>query len=156
MQNSRESIYTALAALLKTITGMVSVSRVYRSPTDYSSAVQLPAGCIDEVTEGATVPVHGNPAVYRLDVHFWMYLPAPQVSQIPGQETLIPMTALNNMLDALDVALPNPASPDENYTTLGGLVEHVWIEGKILKTAGVGNGNTPLSIARVPILILAT
>lgn len=155
MMNSRESIYNALALQLKTIAGLNTVSRVYRPITDYANPAQLPAGCLDETDESAAVPEHGLAALYTLSIDFWLYFPAPQLSQTPGQEQTIPMTALNNALDALDVALPNPQSPVANYNTLGGLVQHVWIEGKILKVAGVASGNAPFSVARVPIKLLA-
>src|SRR5581483_6824895 len=149
MQSTREAIYAALAQELQIITGVNTFSRVYRPHTDYT-AMALPAACLDEKQETAVVPTHGNPAIYTLAVDLWLYLPAPQLSQRPGAEALDPMTALNNALDALDQKLPNPPSPVETYNTLGGLVQHVWIEGKILKVSGVANGNTPVSIARVP------
>lgn len=151
MNISRETIYSALAAELQAVAGLVSISRVYRSPTDYSSAVQLPAGCVDEDNEVLDSTVYGIQTTYTLNVDFWLYLPAPQVSQIPGQETVIPVSALNNTLDALDAAFPPQTGGTVN--TLGGLVQHAYIQGKILKVAGVGSGNLQLSIARVPIQI---
>lgn len=153
MNATREQIYTALAAELRNVAGLVSVSRVYRPPQDYSAAVQLPAGCLDETVETlASGDVYGVPSVYTLSVDFWIYLPAPQLSQIPGEETVIPMTALNNMLDAIDAAFPPETGGLVN--TLGGLVQHAYVQGKILKVSGVGNGNMTLTVARVPIQIL--
>lgn len=153
MTPTREQIYTALAAELKTTAGLLTVSRVYRSPTDYSSAAQLPAGCVDEDVESADNPLYGAATVWTLTADFWIYLLAPQISQIPGQETTVPMTALNNVLDALDTAFP--ASESGVVNTLGGLVQHAYIQGKIFKVAGVGSGNLLLTVARVPIQILA-
>lgn len=153
MNPSRETIYAALAAELKNVAGLVSMSRVYRSPSDYSAAAQLPAGCTDETAENEDQQIYGAPSVYTLSVDFWLYLLAPQLSQIPGQETAIPATALNNTLDALDTAFPADASGMVN--TLGGLVQHAYIQGKIQKVSGVGSGNLLLSVAKVPIQMLA-
>lgn len=150
---TREQIYTALAADLQETAGLVSVSRVYRPPSDYSAAAQLPAGCTDEKDENEDQQIYGSPTVYTLNVDFWIYLLAPQVSQIPGEETIIPATALNNTLDAIDAAFP--ASAGGMVNTLGGLVQHAYVFGKILKVSGVASGNILLSVARVPIQILA-
>lgn len=153
MNATREQIYTALAAELKDVAGLVTMSRVYRPPADYSAAAQLPAGCTDENNENQDQQLYGAPTVFTLNVDFWIYLLAPQLSQIPGQETIIPATALNNMLDAIDAAFPADSSGMVN--TLGGLVQHAYVQGKTLKVSGVGSGNVLLSIARVPIQILA-
>ena len=149
---TREQIYQALADELATTVGLSTVSRVYRSPTDYSAGAQLPAGCLDETTENIGSEIYGAPSVYTLNVDFWIYLEAPQLSQIPGQETVIPVMALNNMLDAIDAAFPPDTGAGVN--TLGGLVQHAYVFGKIQKIAGVGSGNLLLSVAKVPIQIL--
>lgn len=153
MTVTREQIYNALAAELKTVAGLNTVSRVYLGPNEYSSAAQLPAGCLDENSESIDNPLYGAPGTYTLSVDFWIYMLAPQNTQIAGQETVIPMTALNTVLDAIDVAFPSDPTGDAN--TLGGLVQHAYVQGKILKVAGVGNGNLLLTVGRVPIQILA-
>ena len=172
MRNSRESIYNALLALLKTtLTAgpnpqVQTFSRVWRPHTDYSAA-QLPAVVLDERKEKSTVEKLGAAPLYHLFVDLWIYQAAPTVSQVPGQETTIPMTAINNLIDMLDgsqsalSSVPQPplAQPPFNGTgnqTLGGLVIHSWIEGDILKVAGVGSSTMQYNLARVPIVIFTT
>lgn len=153
MNPSRETIYAALATELKTVVGLNTVSRVYRSPTDYSSVVQLPAGCLDEDDEATDNVLYGAPSLYTLSPKLWLYFLAPQLSQIPGQEAVLPNPAINNALDAIDAAFPSETSGLVN--TLGGLVQHAYVQGKIRKVYGVGSGNLTLSVALVPIQILA-
>jgi len=159
MRNGREAVYNALLALLQEILPSSQVqtfSRVWRPVTDYSPQ-QLPACVLDETRENYKVQRIGAPPVYRLHVDLWLYLLAPQISQTPGQEPLIPMTAINTLLDLLDNSpLNNPPSvgPGPNLQTLGGLVQHVWIEGDTLKVAGGANSTVKYNLARVPILIL--
>jgi hypothetical protein len=159
MRNGREAVYNALLELLQTILPTPQVqtfSRVWRPVTDYS-AIQLPACVLDETRENYKVQKIGLSPVYRLHVDLWLYLEAPQISQIPGQETLIPMTAINTLLDLLDNSpLNNPPTmvPAAGLQTLNGLVQHVWIEGDILKVAGGASSVVKYNLARVPILIL--
>lgn len=159
MRNSRESIYNALLAWLQTVLPTPQVqtfSRVYRPHTAYS-APQLPAVVLDEQKETAKVEGYGVAPLYHLKVDLWLYLLAPVVSQTPGQEIIIPMTALNNLLDLLENSpLANPPTSGMPYLTLGGLVQHVWIEGDILKVAGVGDSQQQYSLARVPLVIFTT
>jgi hypothetical protein len=159
MRNSRESIYNALLAYLKTILPSNQVqtfSRVWRPHTDYTAA-QLPACVLDEKKEKAEVERLAAAPLYHLYVDLWLYLAAPAVSQIPGQETVIPMTALNNLLDLLESSpLSNPPTGGMPYNTLGGLVQHVWIEGDILKVAGIASSTMQYNLARVPIVIFTT
>lgn len=159
MRNPREAIYNALLAWLQTVlpsSQVTTFSRVYRPHTDYSAA-QLPAVVLDENKEKATVERLGVAPLYHLNVDCWLYLAAPVVSEIPGQETIVPMTALNDLIDLLESSvLSNPPQSGMTYLTLGGLVQHVWIEGDILKVAGVGNSQQPYSLARVPLVIFTT
>ncbi len=162
MRNSREAIYTTLATSLQdylpTINPqLLSVSRVMRPISDYGSA-QLPAAVLDETSEEVNADNEGPLPLYKLHVDLWLLLPAPQLSQTPGAETIVPMTALNTLIDALENGGPisNPPANGMTYNTLGGIVQWVRIEGKILKVAGVGSGNTPVSIARVPLIIFTT
>jgi len=157
MRNNRNDIYRALLAQIQTILPAVkTVSRAWRPHTDYAPA-QLPAILLDETKEHATVEGLGAAPLYTLKVDLWIYLLAPVVSQIPGAETIVPMDALNDMLDTLENSpLANPPKSGMEYNTLGGLVIHSWIEGDILKVAGVASSSVQLSIARVPIVIFTT
>jgi len=161
MKNNRKAIYNALLASLQTIISgqtppVQTVSRIWRPHTDYS-APQLPAILLDERKETAIIESLAAAPLYRLYVDLWVYLLAPVVSQTPGQEAIVPMDALDDLLDVLENSpLANPPKSGMPYNTLGGLVIHTWIEGDILKVAGVGNSQTQYSIARVPIVIFTT
>lgn len=161
MRNNRKDIYNALATLLREILGDIpqpvqSISRVWRPHTDYAAA-QMPAIILDEKKEHATVEGLAVAPLYHLYVDLWIYLQAPVVSQTPGQETEIPMDALDDMIDVLENSpLSNPPIGGMPYNTLNGLVIHTWIEGDILKVAGVGSSQVQYSICRVPIVIFTT
>jgi hypothetical protein len=70
----------------------------------------------------------------------------------PGLDSgVTPISILNPLLDAIDAALaPNPVT---HRQTLGGLVSHVWIDGKIMKDPGDLDGD---GVAVIPLKILAT
>lgn len=161
MRNPRETIYNALLALLQTILTQQNppfqtFSRVYRPHTDYSTP-QLPAAVLDESKESTNEENWGVPGLYHLKVDLWLYFSAPVVSQTPGQETIIPMTAVNNALDVLEATpLANPPSSGMPAQTLGNLVQRVYISGDILKVAGIGSSQQQYSIARVPLVIFTT
>ena len=106
MRNNRKDIYNALLAQLKTILTDIpqpvqTISRVWRPHTDYAAA-QMPAILLDEKKEHATVEALAAAPLYHLYVDLWIYLLAPVVSQTPGQETEIPMDALDDMIDILE------------------------------------------------------
>lgn len=159
MRNSREAIYNALLALIQEILGgmnppLKTVSRVWRPHTDYA-VPQLPAAVLDEKKENASAKDWGAPPLYHLYVDLWLYFAAPAPSQIPGQETTIPMTIVNNAIDALEATpLANP--PGMPAQTLGGLVQRVYIEGDILKAVATGSSQQNYSLARVPLVIFTT
>jgi len=70
----------------------------------------------------------------------------------PGMDSgITPISILNPLIDAVDAALA--PSIVTKRQTLGGLVSHVWIDGKIMKDPGDLDGD---GIAVIPIKILAT
>ncbi len=71
------------------------------------------------------------------------------VHHATGDPDAVPAVANNLILDALDTALA-PDSPD-GCCTLGGLVAHAWIEGKVLKDPGDLDGRALLV---VPVVML--
>lgn len=159
MRNSREAIYNALLAKLEAILPnpqVLTFSRVWRPHTDYS-APQLPAVVLDEKKESAKATDWGVPPLYHLYVDVWIYILNPPLSQTPGQETVIPMTAVNNLIDLLEqTPLANPPSSGLPAETLGGLVQRVYIEGDILKAVATGSSQQQYSLARVPLVIFTT
>jgi len=157
MQNSREAIYNALLAKLQTIlpnSQVQTFSRVWRPHTDYK-APQLPAVVLDEKKEVAKAADWGAPALYHLYVDIWLYVLNDPLSQIPGQETMVPMTPINELIDLLENSpLANPPGPPAE--TLGGLVVRAYIEGDILKAVATGSSQQLYSLARVPLVIFTT
>ncbi len=83
------------------------------------------------------------PESVTLDIDVYLYTDAGK------DQCTIPASALNSLIDAVDTALlPNPLT---GLQTLGGLVSHCWIEGKIMKDAGDLDGD---GIAVIPLKIL--
>jgi hypothetical protein len=81
------------------------------------------------------------PPIVTINVEVFIYTDAHEVE--------VPASILNPLLDALDTAL----LPDKmtGKQTLGGLVHHVWIEGRIIKEPGDLDGD---GLAVVPIKVL--
>jgi hypothetical protein len=70
----------------------------------------------------------------------------------PGMDSgITPASMLNQLIDAVDAALA--PSIVTRRQTLGGLVSHVWIDGKVMKDPGDLDGD---GIAVIPVKILAT
>src|SRR2546423_728215 len=61
-------------------------------------------------------------------------------NDVGADQNVVPETAVNALLDAIDAALaPTPTSGQQ---TLGGLVSHVYIEGEIIRASGDVTGKT--------------
>lgn len=84
----------------------------------------------------------GLPPRWTLTADLFVYVQAPD-------DATAPATVINPLLDAIEAALaPDPV---DNLQTLGGLVAHCWIAGKIETDEGVLGGQ---AVAIVPIEIL--
>lgn len=137
---TREPIYAALFALVSRSAGFVTVSRRLRHWTDVGAAEQ-PALFQIQKSESAEERAK-LPPKWRATVDLYIYAQAPD-------ELAAPATVINPLLDALAAALaPDPLS---NVQSLGGLVAHCWIAGKIQTDEGVLGGQ---AVAIVPIEIL--
>jgi len=138
----REPIYAALFALVQSAAPFVTVSRRLRHWSDVGAAEQ-PALFMIQKTETAEER-RPLPVKWRASVDLYVYAQAPD-------ETTAPSTVLNPLLDALEAALaPDPVS---HVQTLGGLVQHCWIAGRIATDEGVLGGQ---SVAIVPVEILVS
>lgn len=146
---SREQIYTALLATLKKTAAFQVVTRKYVDPSTLVDA-QCPALIQLEISEHSkhTHPNMSPISVLRVDAT--VVVCVPQITQVIGQEQDVPQQLLNPLLDAIDAALA-PDNPSRSKFTLGGLVEHCYIEGEILKDQGV---LFPKAAAVIPIEIL--
>lgn len=138
----REPIYAALFALVETAAPFVTTSRRLRHWSDIGAAEQPALFMIQKAeTAEARRPL---PVKWRASVELYLYALAPD-------ETTAPATVLNLLLDAVETALaPDPVS---HVQTLGGLVQHCWIAGRIATDEGVLGGQ---SVAIVPVEILVS
>jgi hypothetical protein len=137
---TREPIYAALFATLSTAAPFVASSRRLRHWSDVGPAEQP---SLFVVQKSETVQRRkGLPPKWTLAVDLFVYARAPD-------EVTSAATVLNPLIDAIESALA-PPSPTATQT-LGGLVEHAWIAGKVETDEGVLGGQ---AVAIVPIEIL--
>jgi stage V sporulation protein SpoVS len=140
---SREAVMTALLALLAGTGSFVTVSRRNRSPESIGPA-QSPALMLVENSEEYEVVSNSIPPKRVLVVSAILY------NDVGADLDAIPATAINNALDALDLAL-QPQTPSGLTTLPNNLVESVKISGEIVKAPGDRTGK---SLAVVPIRIV--
>jgi hypothetical protein len=152
MMNSREAILEALCARLAEaqfatpINGCDTwalLSRRLKLWSDVAGADQ-PALFVTEHGETVAYGSESLPGKTVLNVDLFVYIAAGK------DPDCIPARDLNVALDALQSCLaPGPA---EGRQTLGGLVAHCRIEGRIVKDPGDLDGQ---GLALVPVKILA-
>jgi hypothetical protein len=152
MKNSREVIMAALCARLAgaqfstPINGHESwaiLSRRVKLWSDVATADQ-PALFVTEHGENIAYASENAPGKTVLNVDLFVYVAGA------NDPCVVPARDLNIALDALCAALaPDPAIGRQ---TLGGLVHHCRIEGRIVKDPGDLDGQ---GLALVPIRILA-
>jgi hypothetical protein len=123
----REPIYAALYARIAAAAGFKTISRRLRHWDDVPQGDQ-PAMFMAQKSESvSTTP--GLPSVSVMAVDVYIY------AHTQGDKTIAPGTILNPLLDAVVGALaPDPIT---NKCTLGGLVQHAWIDGTIETDEGV-------------------
>ena len=140
---AREPIYAALFALLAPIPGLATASRRLQHWTDVPASAQ-PA--LFQVQKGETVAArHGLPPKHQLSVELFLY------AQTGGDPTVAPAQILSPLIDAIEAALA-PTDPTDAVQTLGGLVSHAWIEGRIETDEGV-LGDQAVAIIPVTLLV---
>jgi hypothetical protein len=145
MAATREQIMQALFALVSAPSQFITKSRRLQL-WDTVSAGEKPAIFMyerDDVYSGAD---RYTPPKVMMSVDLFIYTR-------PGTDTgITPISILNPLIDAVDAALrPGPAAGGRQ--TLGGLVSHCYIDGKIMKDPGDLDGD---GIAVIPVKILAT
>lgn len=139
---TREAIWNAVLAKLAATVGAKSASRRF-VPFDQIPAESQPALFLAQTHE--THKQHtGRPAILRLKADLFLY------TNRGGNDQILPSTALNTMLDALDAAL---AFDDVamGRCTLGGIVQHAWIYEDTIIAEGQEGAQ---AVAIVPIEIL--
>lgn len=141
MTAAREDIYAALLTLLQAAAPFQTISRRVRLWSDLSAAQQPALFLVAKGEDHA--PQTGLPPRRTLQADLVVYALAPDDDTAGSQ-------VLNPLLDALQTALrPPPYSADQ---TLGGLVQHAWIEGHIQTDEGALG---PQAVAVIPVHILA-
>jgi hypothetical protein len=116
----REAIYSALFDLLEGAAEFKTASRRLKHWADVEAADQpaLFQAQRRELVEGEP----GLPRIHMFHVDAYIYANTQDPDLSPGE-------ILNPLLDVIEAALaPNPIT---NKQQLGGLVEHVWVEGEI-------------------------
>jgi hypothetical protein len=138
---TREQIYGALFTLAQQATGIVNSSRKWKSFADVPPE-QQPALFLVEQKERAMPESPGQPTKWGLAAEIVIYAWAAGDDIGTGE-------VLNPVLDKLQAALA-PVRYGEKVT-LGGLVQHVYIDGVIEKDGGVLGQQ---AMAVIPIAIL--
>ena len=137
---NRELIYSKFFDLLKSVGDFKVASRRLKHWSDVSPA-QQPALFVSQRTELVTRTPGLNPV---WDLHIDVYLYA----NTGGDKSIAPSQILNPLIDAIEAALkPNPI---DNKQTLGGLVQHAWIDGAIETDEGVLGDQ---AVAIIPVVI---
>jgi hypothetical protein len=140
----REQIMEALFALLTSVATFPTSGRRLML---WSNVPEQPALFLRDGPETyAARQARGQPAKVTLTAECWIYVQTRDVNAAP-------IVALNNLVDAVHAVLV-PAAGQE-CQTLGGLVSHCWIEGRVEKDCGDLDG-LGQAIAVIPINIMAT
>jgi hypothetical protein len=156
---TREAVMTALLALAATAAEFQTVSRrivlVPGAPTPQVAAPPAqPALYLFEDNETTrTHPARGAPPIRTWRVQLWVWCKIP-LGATPGVPDGVTPGAsiINPMIDAIEAALA-PDTPISNTLTLGGLVQHCWIEGETVKVSGDSNPDGQC-VAMIPVSIL--
>lgn len=148
----REAIWAALFARLQALTaaGFVSIGRKHKAPPDLTPTEQPALFMVQAMEEHVPQKYPGTPTRLILHGFLILYLQAPAVDELVGEEQLLAATTMNAMFKAIDDVL----LPDDDLTgkcTLGGLVSHCWIEGETRQDPGILG---PQAAALLPVHIL--
>lgn len=119
---NRELIFTTLFARLQAINGIVTTSRRWKPVKDVSP-VDQPALFLVPIRESVDGPI-GMPRVFTIDADILIY------AHTNGNKAIPASSILNPLIDAVAAAFV-PDNQMTNRMTLGGLVEHCWLEGQI-------------------------
>ena len=140
----RELYYAALFKRLQQMPTPVQCERVLAHHEDVPANLQ-PAVFMT-VTSPNAEQVTGLPTKYLLDAKVWIYAHRDTVGDVPS-------VTVNRILDELDEVLRPPVGPSFKQT-LGGLVEHCWIDGEIHTDEG-WLGLQSIAVVPVRMLVVA-
>ena len=141
---NRENIITALFNLVSASATFATASRRLQLWSSVPSS-EKPAVFVVERGDTYRRASEAVPEAVTLEVDIYIYTDAGK------DQSLVPASILNLLIDAVDTALaPNTLT---GLQTLGGLVSHCWIEGKIMKDPGDLDGD---GVAVIPVKILVS
>ena len=123
----REPIYQALFAKLSASASFNTSSRRFKLFADVAPVDQPALFLIQRGESIHTTP--GMPPVSIMSCDVALYV------NTRGDNSVAPATVLNPLIDAVLAALA--ADPVSNKQTLGGLVQHAWVEGEIQTDEGL-------------------
>lgn len=139
---NREAIISALFTLVSNAASFANSSRRLRLWSSVASS-EKPALFL---VERADVYTRGNeaaPETVTMQLEIYIYTDAGK------DQSIVPSSSLNPLIDAVEAALA--PSRLTGLQTLGGLVSHCWIEGRLMKDAGDLDGD---GVAVIPMKIL--
>lgn len=144
---TREPIYSALWSLIADdprVKGRFVTASRFLIPFEEMPSAQMPALFLIERGEAWIRPGKGISPKRTLRAQIWVYSWESQPLNVP------PSILLNDFMDVIDDVLTVVDNPT-NTQTLGGLVEHVYIEGEVAIAEGILQN---VSILSVPITML--
>lgn len=147
MNVPRETVFQALFeriafAKIGADPAFVTTSRKFRWWTEVPEAMQ-PALYQQQEDQRASSDKNYGETLWGLRAIWWIYC------QHSPDDEVVPSTMMNGLMDAVETALlPDPSGRQ----TLGGLVEHCYIDGDVVWDEGLVPSDIQ-SVIRVPILI---
>lgn len=148
--NIREPIYTALFNLVLNhpeVKGQFVTTGRFLIPVTDIDPERMPALFLLQHGENWVRKGRGIPAIRTLHCSFVMY------AWTPEHAYTYPATLINTMMDVLDDAIEMNGTPG-NVQTLGGLVNHVYIEGQVQVIEGQLGAGQQASVLVAPITML--
>jgi hypothetical protein len=133
MNPSRETIAAALFALLNTATMKTTFKTISRRPKVWDETVEMPSLYLAQPEEEKSYG-EGTMTPGKITIKFDVIV----YTNSGLDPNVAPDTELNNCIDAIEAAMV--ATPPNQPQTLGGLVQHAWIEGQIQRAPGYLDG----------------
>ena len=132
---TREQVALALFTLLESlkISGNPAFVTTSRRPQLWASTTSFPALYMGNPKESYEYQ-HGtsSPAHITLDFDIFIYINV-------SDPNVTPDTQMNSLIDAIEAALQGTPATN-GVQSLGGIVDHCWIEGSVLRAPGYLNG----------------
>lgn len=148
----REPIWVAAYNALKAGLGtsVVTCGRKHVMPPDLSPN-QQPAAFLVQIREHRQAGPRGLPGKLMLEGMIFIYVYPPLTDSVPGKETSLAATKINELLKLVDDSFQPDLQGHNEYCSLGGVVSHCWVEGQTDQDPGIFGDQ---AMATVPLHIL--